>query len=55
MKEIKNLDSRFNSALIIAGAIAMLPGYNINFYIGLFLIILGIVLQAIPFIKEKFK
>lgn len=49
------MESRFNSALIIAGAIIMDHEYDMFVYIGGFLIIVGIILQAMPFIKKIFK
>lgn len=49
------MDSRFNSALIIAGAIIMDHEYDMFVYIGGLLIIAGIILQTIPFVKKRFK
>lgn len=51
------MDSKFNSALIIAGVIVMTGDELWNFKIALstILIISGVLLQIFPFIKERFK
>lgn len=48
------LSSRFNSALIIAGAVMTLTDYYTGFIIGLLLIVSGIILQFLPAIKKLF-
>ena len=51
------MDSKFNSALIIAGAIVMTTYelWNFKIAVSAILIISGIFLQIFPFIKERFK
>ncbi len=51
------MDSKFNSALIIAGAIVMTSDelWNFKIAVSAILIISGIFLQIFPFIKERFK
>lgn len=55
MKGTNEMDCRFNSALVIAGAIIIAQGSYMLFYIGGILILTGIILQLIPFIKKRFK
>ena len=57
IREILQMDSKFNSALIIAGAIVMTSDelWNYKIAVSAILIISGIFLQIFPFIKERFK
>lgn len=49
------MSDRFNSALIIAGAVMTLSDSDDGFIIGLLLIAFGIILQFFPIIKKLFK